>query len=523
MQALHASYERPTSQPPVKLNRERRYLALVLWVSVIARVLYFGRWDVRFRAEPLVNYLQFLDPELLRHRLAESIFYLRDQPPLFNLALGIVLKLFPVNYSTAFAVIYASCGLLLATTLYSLMVRMRISPPLSALVTVIFVDGPITSLYENWLFYTFPLALVVCASTLFLHRYLESRSFRDASIFFFLVATLVLARGIFHPFWMLPLVVLLIAIERGNRRRVAQAALLPCLLVAAFTVKNQLVFHTLFTGRPLQKMALGSMTTQRLPLPLIQKLIKEKKLSPLSLMSYASGLGAFRPYIPKPRPTGVPVLDLELKSTGFSNWNHSSYVDVGELYGRDLDYTIEHYPEVYIAGMRENVMRHLLPSDQSDPFNARSNLNRRALARGLRAYDYLFAGQWTENGPPWFHWIGFPALLLFALCVAVRGVIRRRFLAAPVPSNERATELIALYCFYNILTVSVVTIALSYGDHNRYRFKVSALYCVLLALAIQWTWNAAGRTAATSSAERLSAGYPPRTVYDPCVDSPAAD
>jgi hypothetical protein len=40
-----------------------------------------------------------------------------------------------------------------------------------------------------------------------------------------------------------------------------------------------------------------------------------------------------------------------------------------------------------------------------------------------------------------------------------------------------------LYC---TLTVSLITILFSYGDHNRYRFKVSPFYCVFLVLFGKW-------------------------------------
>ena len=37
--------------------------------------------------------MQYLDPLLLKSDLLKSLFYLHSQPPIFNLFLGIVLKL----------------------------------------------------------------------------------------------------------------------------------------------------------------------------------------------------------------------------------------------------------------------------------------------------------------------------------------------------------------------------------------------------------------------------------------------
>ena len=77
---------------------------------------------------PLTFYIQFLDPELLRHDLLRSLFYLRDQPPLFNAFLGVVLKLFPLHYAQAFEAIYVAGGIAFGVILYELMVRMRVAP-----------------------------------------------------------------------------------------------------------------------------------------------------------------------------------------------------------------------------------------------------------------------------------------------------------------------------------------------------------------------------------------------------------
>ena len=72
-------------------------VALVFGASRVAAYLA----GVRFDATPLTWYWQFIDPVLLRERLLESLYCLHIQPPLFNLLLGINLKLFPSTFSAA--------------------------------------------------------------------------------------------------------------------------------------------------------------------------------------------------------------------------------------------------------------------------------------------------------------------------------------------------------------------------------------------------------------------------------------
>jgi hypothetical protein len=469
----------------MKLSRDRRYLLGLLLLSVIARLGYRAFAGIRFNTDPLPFYLQLLDPPLLQHDLARSIFYLHTQPPLFNLFLGVILKLFPQHYTEAFAFIFFCGGLALTAALYQLMVRLRVSPPWSALVTGIFVNSPLFILYENWLFYTFPIAVMLTASALFLHRYLDGKRFSDAFAFFLLLALMALTRGIFHPGWMLVVVAAVLVVQRADRRQVARAALIPCLLLLAWVAKNTIVFHTLVAGRALQQMNMAVMTSQRLPQPLRQRLIDEHKLSPLANIPYISPLGAFRPYIPPPTHTGIPALDQEFKVGGWVNMNNLSYVDVGALYEKDSNYTLCHYPKIYVAALGENLARHLLPCDQVDPFMTRRFANARHLDPFSRLYNVVFSGQLVDRGIPWWHWIGMPLLLGFATFLVAGALLRRRRGVAFAP-GERADILTIAYCLFCVVTVSAVTIILSCCDQNRMRFKISALYCLFVALFGQW-------------------------------------
>jgi hypothetical protein len=467
-------------------------LAAVILIGVVARLWYYSH-GVHFSAAPLGFYMQFLDPELLRHDLARSLFYLRDQPPLFNAFLGVILKLFPNRYAVAFGAIYLVSGLLFGLILYQLMVRLRVAPWWAAVVTILFVDGPIAILYENWLFYTFPLAVLLCASALFLHRFLESHRFLDASIFFWLLATVVLARGIFHPLWLLLVALGLILFERGHRRQVALAALGPLLIVAALLVKQALVFHALFWGRTIQQMNLAVMTSMRLPVTLRDRLLHERKLV-ISSAHIDSGPDGYVYFVEPQPPTGIPALDLKYKQgTRFPNYNHSSYVAVGVLYGRDALYVLRNYPAVYVEAVRENFERYALPSDQADPFNTKKYENRLAIQSLLTEYNFWFAWQRSPDQIPPLHIVGFPVLIIFGLIAFIRGVRRARLMARPEASRERAHALTLAFALYTTLWVSAVTLLFSYSDQNRYRFKVSAFYCLFLALLGQRTFAWAAR------------------------------
>jgi hypothetical protein len=79
--------------------------------------------------------------------------------------------------------------------------------------------------------------------------------------------------------------------------------------------------------------------------------------------------------------------------------------------------------------------------------------------------------------------IAFPTAILFAALLVGRWLRRRR------PAGDAARALTTLFALFNILYISAVTILFSYGDHNRYRFKVTPLYCLLLAMLLSALWN----------------------------------
>jgi hypothetical protein len=62
----------------------RSAYSLLSAVFVVSRIAYY-LLGVRFDARPILTFFQFIDPELLKHRLLESLYYLHIQPPGFNL------------------------------------------------------------------------------------------------------------------------------------------------------------------------------------------------------------------------------------------------------------------------------------------------------------------------------------------------------------------------------------------------------------------------------------------------------
>jgi hypothetical protein len=491
------------------IDRHRRHVGLVLAVTLLAHAAYAAVWGIRFNVSALGSYLQFVDPELLRHDLWRSIHYLRDQPPLFNLVIGLVLKTFPSHWGQALNALYFGAALAMAATLFTLLRRMRVAPWLAATVTLVFVNGPIAILHENFLFYTYPVALLVCLTLNFLHAYLVTRRTRDAALLFAALGALVLTRGLFHPLWLVATAAALMVLERARRRAIALAALVPALVVAGWMVKHYLVFHTVLAGRSLQQLNLGLMTVWRLPEAERVRLARSGTLTAAAVVPFGSPIARYLPHIRAPEPTGIPVLDEPVKSTGGVNLNHTAFIAIAELYGADGRVMMQTRPELYRAALADNVRRYVLPSDQTTPFFLDPYDDGVALRGLLRAYNFALAGQLRSEDTPWGHWVAFPALWIGTAFGAWRTLRRAGWRAAEEPSVERATALTQLYGLGAIVAMALLTVVASFGDQPRYRFEVAAAYCMLLALALQSGLDALARRRVTASAGE--ARTPPET------------
>jgi hypothetical protein len=60
----------------------------------------------------------------------------------------------------------------------------------------------------------------------------------------------------------------------------------------------------------------------------------------------------------------------------------------------------------------------------------------------------------------------------------------------PTFAHEDAFGCTILFCLFNVAYLALVTVALSDGEQNRYRFKVTPLYFVMFGVLVWTAWNA---------------------------------
>lgn len=475
----------------MQLTKPRALYGLLAVVFVLSRLAYYLA-GARFDARPILHYYQFIDPELLKHRLIESMYYLHVQPPGWNLYTGVVLKLFPQSYPLALHIVHLLLGLATCWLVFYLMQVLGVSRWIALALAAWFTISPGTVLFENFMLYEYIVCFLLVAAAAALWRCGNRGSLQRFLLFFVLLLALVFMRNFFHLIYVLAILAALVYLSKGLRRRVLLAAALPLMIVAGLYTKNWILFGS-FSGSTWMGMNMDTITAHQLTNREARDLLSRGVISPVSLVDLGSPIELYRPYIRMPARTGIPVLDECVTSTGATNFNCLAFFQVQSAYTRDGLALLRNYPIVYLRSLEAAWFSYFLPAGDFPFFD----LNRPRIRILDRFWNVLFFGQFEDAADRKnlrrlagqgaavslvlhtgiFLMIGLPALWIWGVTYLVRG-IRRKTL-------DRPSAILIGFLLFNIGYLTAIANLLSSFENNRYRFPFDAFYVVLLGLVFE--------------------------------------
>jgi hypothetical protein len=462
------------------LSVARKWTLLALAGFVVSRIVLYYVLGVRFDAEPLGFYLQYADPALLRDDLIRTVWFLHSQPPLFNLFLGICLKLAPHAYTELFHCIFLLLGAMQTLLVMATMLKLRVQPWLAFICTMLLLVAPATMIYENWLFYTLPVSVLLSATVFLLVHYLETRRTLWAVGLFSVLALTVLTRGTYTLLWFLATAAVLILESRAHARQIARALAVPLVVLLAFQIKCYALFRTFTAGDTFANFNLAAMVSSGLAEPERSRLIANGTLPAtwtLSLSPPHRPISEYARFVPHWSPTKIPVLDQETKASGWNNFNHLQYLYISRSLARGILPLFKLHPNWYLQGLANNFVGYVTPATDVWPFSVGHD-NYARVASYERIYRIVVCGKLPSSAHAWFLIFGIPAILLFGIfrtAKAWRAKDGRLFAA----------------CAYMIVTIfsAAAGLLISWGDHNRYRFEVDPFYVILGAVLVSWLIN----------------------------------
>lgn len=474
-------------------------LLLLAGIFLLVHLLYWMA-GIAFDVSTLDWYWQFIDTELLKTRLLESLFYLHSQPPLYNLFLGLVLKAGGEVYPTLFLCLHLLMGFALYLALFHLLRLFTLSRALSLTLATLFLIQPAFVLYEMMLFYTLPQTLALTLAAVCLIRFWRGADLLTPTGLFLCLLALGGTWGAYHLACFLLVTASLVYLNRTRWRAILIGSALPLILLTAIYLKNYLLFGR-FTASTWLGMNVWYLSAKNLSEETIAKMIQEGKVSELSR------IGPFAPlssYPPSWRETagfeGIPILREERRSNGNPSFHHLAYTGISDQFLRDTIAMTRAYPASYLKGSLGAWFLYFRSA--SDFHGVERNRKR------ISAYNALFdrivflktpeiLAQGGRRYPVYLSLlIGLPLLTLYA--------IRLLFLKSPdkrALSEDLRVGLIFL-CFH-ILFVALAGNALQSGENNRFRFTTDPFFLVILGLFLKNSFPGMLYARLLSSRDRL--------------------
>lgn len=473
-----------------------RHFVFIIFVFLISRIVFY-LIGVRFDFQPLYFYLQIIDPRLLKTDLIRSIVYLHSQPPLFNLFLGIVLKLFANSFAFIFYVSYLLLGLIFSVSIFLLMLRLNINRWIAAILTTMFIISPQVILYENILFYSYPTAVLLLVSALLLNQYLINRKDFNALAFFVSIMCLVLIRSSFHLFWFILIVLVLFKSLRKERLKIIKLALLPFLIILLVYGKNYLLTNSFTTSSTWFGFQFATMNLYGLTNQEANDLVKKGKVSITTFNEVANlySIGTELNSRVELKKTGAPVIDNIKNSNNTPNFNNYIYLISSRKYLKEALDVFKSNPEYYFRSLKRAFIIYIFPGPTDTPF-----VNREV----IKSYEDMFNWNFTHlnkindgNLYSCFLWASseFKNLKWDSISIALYSLTAGLLIFLIgfsvwliifywVRNRDIISSLTLLFIVGNIVYLTIVSNAFSSFGNNRYRFAIDSFYLILFGLLI---------------------------------------
>jgi len=437
--------------------------------------------------ETLYYDMHFLDVELLRHQLLESVLHLHSQPPLFNLFLGVLLKLSPAGHEqVVFAAVYMAMGLAIVLLAYEVMHMLAVDSRWALTVAGALVLFPSMTQAETWLYYTYPVTLFLIAGAWTLGRFFQTRSLRWFAVFSLILTATVLTRSAYHlVLWMTPLLVgAVLLASRAQIPRWRQAILWAIVawgLASSVYVRNALTYGQ-FASSTWFGYSLNAVTGYlKYAYPdKIEHLVQTGRITPLARIERMSSPEDYMLYYKTvPTPTGIQALDAPYKEFRYPdsgkeavNYNYPLYSRASKEYARNAIQTLSAYPWAYLLSV----------------------LNQTYIYFGFSPYRFFFDVRAfaVPRQDTWRHTV-YDVIMVYAVppvfFAGFWGVVWIFFRRMRNASQDPLAHALYGYMVFTILYVTAISIGIELGEGNYLRIPIDPLLAVGVAVGLSALWR----------------------------------
>ena len=466
-----------------RIARRRVYLLLSLGF-LLSRLIYV-LIGVRFDLRPLSWFWQYLDVPILRGDLLRGCFYMHGQPPLFNLFLGVVLKLFPVHYPVAFHFAYIAFGLALCLAIYEVLNLAGCPGSWALLFSLLYVVCPPAVLYENWLFYSYPVSVLLVVACLALAGYAKSGGGLWLVLHFLCLTALCLTRSMFHAAFFLVCLVLVRVVGRSGWKKVLMVGL-PGLLVALLPYVKNAALYGVPASSSWLGMNLWRLVSSHLSEEEVKGLAAAEEIPKVCVVNQFSALSEYPPEFRSvpPRFRGLKVLSEPVKEWGEPNFNHYGYIGLANAYRRGALKVIKWDAKRYICAVVDAWLEYFLPSTSTGFLLSKSRI-----PRPWWWLSSLRMRVWVDAGAVYGRVLGvprsrmypltsllfIPGAMLLGACTTLSAVRQRK--------GNRVRFAVCAFSLLAVVYVAAVGNMIEWGENSRFRAMTDPLLYILVVFS----------------------------------------
>lgn len=459
-------------------HSQLKIAVLMLLVYLLSRLIVFVATGIRFDITGLNHFWQLLDLELLRSDLIASLIHQHSQPPTFNLFVGVVLKLFPDNYTNVFIILFHLCSATGYWFLYRTLNLRGLTTSSAFLLASLFIILPSSILYENWFFYTWPIACLMCVAAYCAVQYQLTSRLLYVLTFFAILSLICLTRSMFHLIYVLFITFMAwILVAKEHRKVTLAIGLAATALVGSLYAKNYLMFG-FFGGSSWAGMSAWKMAkceTHNLP-PDVSQLIQIEEFAPIGF--YPSQYRELAKSSPQ-----HPALTNDKKVNGEMNLNHLAYVNIAKGYGAAAAKCIEENPVEY--GIKVIQAWGVFSKPSWEYFFLEQN--RKKMMAYIEALSLNHLRFFIENKLlklPKLYEFPFSSLLLIPFCLILISVeYSLKVYETLKDTRSRESLLSDTFMVATIWYVGMVGNLMEYGENHRFRVEVGFLIFIATCVA----------------------------------------
>ena len=417
----------------------------------------------------LFSYWQYLDVETLKHQLLRGIWYDHAQPPIFNLFLGIVLKIGGSQSMLLFSIVLKLISLANALLLFSIVKKLTVVYFLPLCIAIAYLISPATLIFECELFYTTFASLLLLLSVFYLIRLQASQRLRDVVGVILPLVAICLTRSVYHITWLM--VIFIILIYYFKSKAIFNKLLLVCIaalfIVGGWYVKNKILFGKLtastWIGMNMARNVFhdhGVTDSNRIEAyePFSKISVYRKFLNPEFESSFS----------------GLNDRDLlrEMKNDSFINETEVNYIPVSDMYQKASLAYIKSHPGAYAKNVFQSSIIYFTPAtvyslaienaDKIKLYDVIYSFNLTHFARGKHQRRILL----TISAIPKL------VLYFFVFFILLRYFIR-----------SRSINIWNLFIMVTIAFIFGVSSFFEHYENMRFRFETEPLFLILAAQA----------------------------------------